>query len=206
MLADALLVEGVAGRADHPEGPDARARSPRRALAAGRRAGRRTPCRLGSPTQRLPVVDMIETSERTRSGCSIAIVWTIIPPIEAPTRWADSIPRWSISPNVSRGHVAQQVGRGARGGRRACRRGSAPRPTSILVERPMSRLSKRMTRKPRSASSAQKLLVPGDHLRRQAHHQEQRLAVGVAHLLVGRARSRWRGRSARRRRHASGTV
>ena len=29
------------------------------------------------------------------------------------------------------------------------------------------------------------LLVPGDHLRRQAHHQQQRLAVGVAHLLVG---------------------
>jgi hypothetical protein len=28
---------------------------------------------------------MIETSERTRSGCSIAIVCTIIPPIEAPT-------------------------------------------------------------------------------------------------------------------------
>ena len=27
-------------------------------------------------------------------------------------------------------------------------------------------------------------LVPGDHLRRQAHHQQQRLAVGVAHLLV----------------------
>ncbi len=28
------------------------------------------------------------------------------------------------------------------------------------------------------------LLVPGDHLRRQAHHQQQRLPVGVAHLLV----------------------
>ena len=49
----------------------------------------------------------------------------------------------------------------------------------------MSRLSKRTTRKPRSASSAQKLLVPGDHLRRQPHDQQQRLAVGVAHLLVG---------------------
>ena len=49
----------------------------------------------------------------------------------------------------------------------------------------MSRLSKRTTRKPRSASSAQKLLVPGEHLRPQAHHQQQRLAVGVADLLVG---------------------
>ena len=49
----------------------------------------------------------------------------------------------------------------------------------------MSRLSKRMTRKPRSASIAQKLLLPGEHLGRQAHHQEQRLAVGLADLLIG---------------------
>ncbi len=28
------------------------------------------------------------------------------------------------------------------------------------------------------------LFVPGDHLRRQTHDQEQRLAVGIAHLLV----------------------
>ncbi len=55
----------------------------------------------GIPTRRLPVVDIIETSDRTRSGLSIASVWAIIPPIEAPTTWADSIPRWSISPVVS---------------------------------------------------------------------------------------------------------
>ncbi len=56
---------------------------------------------VGSPSQRLPVLDIIETSERTRSGLRIAAVWAIIPPIEAPTRCADSIPRWSISPIVS---------------------------------------------------------------------------------------------------------
>ncbi len=28
------------------------------------------------------------------------------------------------------------------------------------------------------------LLLPGDHLRRQAHHQQQRLPLGSAHLLV----------------------
>ena len=33
----------------------------------------------------LPVVDIIEVSERTRLGCSIAIVWAIAPPIDAPT-------------------------------------------------------------------------------------------------------------------------
>ena len=31
---------------------------------------------------------------------------------------------------------------------------------------------------------AAEALVPGDHLRRQPHHQDQRLAVGLAHLLV----------------------
>ena len=31
---------------------------------------------------------------------------------------------------------------------------------------------------------AAEALVPGDHLRRQAHHEEERRAVGLAHLLV----------------------
>ena len=57
--------------------------------------------RLGGAARRLPVLDMIETIERTRSGCSIAVVWAIIPPIEAPTRWAESMSRWSIRPTVS---------------------------------------------------------------------------------------------------------
>ena len=56
---------------------------------------------MGEPTRRLPVVDIIETSERTRSGWRIAIVWPIIPPIEAPVTCADSIPSWSIRPKVS---------------------------------------------------------------------------------------------------------
>ena len=100
-LAHALLVERVAGRADHLEGLDD---ALDRRLALARRLAeqqRRRPCSSGCPTRRLPVVDMIETSERTRSGCSIAIVWAIIPPIEAPTTWADSIPRWSSRPTVS---------------------------------------------------------------------------------------------------------
>ena len=44
---------------------------------------------------------MIEVSERTRFGCSTAIVCTIIPPIDTPTTWALSQPRWSIRPKAS---------------------------------------------------------------------------------------------------------
>jgi hypothetical protein len=40
---------------------------------------------VGAPTIGSPVVDMIDVSDSTRDGCSIAIVWAIIPPIDAPT-------------------------------------------------------------------------------------------------------------------------
>ena len=49
----------------------------------------------------------------------------------------------------------------------------------------MSRLSKRMTRKPRSASIAQNSWFQPEHLRPQSHHQQQRLAAGVTDLLIG---------------------
>ena len=55
----------------------------------------------GWPLQKLPVLDMIETSESVRCGYRIATVWAIIPPIEAPTTWACSIPRWSSTPTLS---------------------------------------------------------------------------------------------------------
>ena len=55
----------------------------------------------GWPLKRLPVVDMIETSERTRSGWRAARLWAIIPPIDAPTTWARSIPSAVSSPAAS---------------------------------------------------------------------------------------------------------
>ena len=55
----------------------------------------------GWPEVRAPVLPMIETSERTRSGWLIATVCAIIAPIDAPTTWARSIPRWSSSPTTS---------------------------------------------------------------------------------------------------------
>ena len=56
---------------------------------------------VGCPTSASPVVDMIDVSVRTRAGCSMAIVCTIIPPIDAPTMWAESMPRWSSRPMPS---------------------------------------------------------------------------------------------------------
>ena len=53
---------------------------------------------LGWPTSGSPVVDMIDVSDSTRSGCSMAIVCTIMPPIDAPTMWARSMPRASSRP------------------------------------------------------------------------------------------------------------
>ena len=55
----------------------------------------------GWPLQNEPVLDMIEVSESVRSGCSIATRWAIMPPIEAPTMWACSMPRWSSTPMLS---------------------------------------------------------------------------------------------------------
>ena len=46
--------------------------------------------------------DMIEIRLFTRSGCSAATIWAIMPPIDAPTTWAAPIPSPSISPTVSR--------------------------------------------------------------------------------------------------------
>ena len=44
---------------------------------------------------------MIDVSDLTRRGWSIAIAWAIIPPIDTPTTWAASMPRWSSRPTAS---------------------------------------------------------------------------------------------------------
>ena len=56
---------------------------------------------VGLPTSRSPVVDITEVRVATRSGCSIASVWTIMPPIDTPKTWAVSMPRWSSTPTAS---------------------------------------------------------------------------------------------------------
>ena len=49
----------------------------------------------------VPVVDITDVSVSTRSGCSMATAWAIIPPSDAPTTWARSTPRWSSRPTAS---------------------------------------------------------------------------------------------------------
>ena len=99
-VAQVVLVAVEAGRADHAvdlqDVVDVRVALLRRRAeqdAVGRE--------LGWPDQRAPVLDMIEHSDSTARGCSIAIVWAIMPPIEAPTTCARSIPRWSSRPTAS---------------------------------------------------------------------------------------------------------
>ena len=128
---------------------------------------------VGWPFSRPPSLDMIETSESTRSGCSMAMVWAIMPPIEAPTTCARSDVEGVEQADGVVGHVGQRVGGGLLVAQRdlpdasaACRR--------PCVERPTSRLSKRTTWKPRSTSISQKLLVPGEHLRPEAHDEQDR--------------------------------
>ena len=53
------------------------------------------------PLLRSPVLDMIDVSDRTRCGCSIAMVCAIMPPIDIPTTCACSIPSASSRPMAS---------------------------------------------------------------------------------------------------------
>ena len=86
---------------------------------------------------------MIEVRERTTSGCSAAITWAIMPPIETPTTWAGAIPSSRRRPTASSA-MSESV---------YCSDPSRRRSISAIVggrkskwvERPMSRLSKRTT-------------------------------------------------------------
>ena len=102
-------------------------------------------CGCSQPTVRLPVVDMMLVIDRTRPGAPSAIVWTIMPPIDTPTRWAEVMPRWSSRPKASPARSSSEYG--------ACRLRPAKASTSIRrvtlprarEDRPTSRLSKRTT-------------------------------------------------------------
>ena len=82
-----------------------------RSVGAGRQERAAAPRAWAAPTSGSPVVDMIDVSVRTRVGCSMAMVWAIIPPIDAPTTWAASMPRSSSSADGVVGHVGEQVRR-----------------------------------------------------------------------------------------------
>jgi hypothetical protein len=83
------------------------------------------------------------------------MTWAIMPPIEAPTTWAQSMVSASIRPTASAAKSFNVYG-APTGFPAAARAKAATTSTgaadSNLLERPMSRLSKRTTRKPRCAS------------------------------------------------------
>ncbi len=101
-----------------------------------------------------PVVAIIDVKDRPRSGCAIAIVCPIWPPIDAPTMCASAMPGNSGNPTASAamsGNVyvteekcpASAAERSAAGASRKC------------VERPEPRLSKRIACSPPSTRAWQ---------------------------------------------------
>ena len=98
---------------------------------------------LALPCLRSPVFDMIDVRLATRVGCSMAMVCAIIPPIEMPTTWARSMPRWSSSPMPSWAmSLSRYAGLAKRRDSTAatCRRTEGAG-ASMWVDRPASRLS-----------------------------------------------------------------
>ena len=84
-------------------------------------------------------------SDRTRFGCAIAIVWAIMPPIETPHDVRRLEPEVVEQPEGVVGHVRQGVRRPhALPGEGPDQR-AAGDPARTRLERPASRLSKRMT-------------------------------------------------------------
>ena len=59
-------------------------------------------------------------------------------------------------------------------------------PPESWLDLPMSRLSKRMTRKPRAGELPAEIVVPMDHLGAEPHDQQHRLRIGVAEDLVAK--------------------
>ena len=91
-----------------------------------------------------PVVDITDVIDSNRSGCSMASVCTIIPPIDSPITCARSTPHASRTANASAAmsdnrYAAPDASTGA---------------SANDVDRPTSRLSKRITWRPRATNSS----------------------------------------------------
>ena len=110
---------------------------------------------FGVPTKRSPVVDIIEASEARAPAASIAICWAIIPPIEVPTTWARSMPRWSSRPKASAAMSVRRYGTfvGQAGHQPHRRSAPAPRPWWTAPHRDC-RTGSRRSHAPRTARTA----------------------------------------------------
>ena len=137
------------------------------------------------PTERRPVVDMIDTRESTRSRCSRASVWAIMPPIETPVTWALLDAEVVEQPDGVVGHVAQRVGQLGL---------TAHEPTDDIAA--MTALAAQLGR------ATDVAVVEADHVEAalgellaelrcppgqrpgEAHDQQQRRIIGVAERVV----------------------
>ena len=128
------------------------------------------PWRSGSP-----VCDITDVIDSSRSACSMASVWTIIPPIETPITWARSTPLASSTAIASAAMSDERVGRAA--ARRPGRRRSG-------VERPTSRLSKRITWNPAATNFSHQASAVVDALAAEPVDEEQRRVGGRPERLV----------------------
>ncbi len=138
------MSSGVGGKSGDPISPHTRVERATYASRDGPLGETSTGSSRGccQPTDRLPVVDMTLVSERTRPGCSIAIVWAIIPPIDTPTTWAESQPEMVEQADGVAGQVAHRVRRPhAAAGEGPQQRGPGHPAAARRVERPVSRLS-----------------------------------------------------------------
>ena len=151
-----------AGKPGLPITPNSATRcSTTASTSPGRGAGRSSALRAaaeGFASAALPVLDMIEVRLATRAGWPIATSCAIMPPIDAPTTCARAMPSASIRPTVSAAMSSSAYGDAT--GRRSHFAASASirfavPPPDIRDDRPLSRLSKRITRKPSRTSPAQ---------------------------------------------------
>jgi hypothetical protein len=127
---------------------------------------------------------MIETIERRRSECSIASGLRDHPP----HRGADDV--GGVDAEVVHqadrvgGHVAEQVGGAAAAAEHHVDPGRHPSRLDLGRAADVAVVEADDAEAALGQGRAE-FLVPGQHLRGQAHHQQQRLAGGVAHLLLG---------------------
>ena len=177
-----LVVALEVGRADLREDADgvlhvllavARRRLDEHGPDAGGTAGRSSATRCSTS---------IETSERTRSGCRAAIVWAIMPPIEAPTTCAALDPQVVEQPDAVARHVLERVAGGPLVAPQELehrRHGAVHplRPADVAVveaDHVEAAVGQR----------GAQVLVPAEHLRGEAHRQQHRGRLGVAERLV----------------------
>ena len=129
---------------------------------------------------------MIDVSERTRSGWSIAISWAIMPPIDMPTTWALVDAERVEQADRIVGHVARAVY-----SERSRRRSITALASSRFGRRDAGELGRQAAvavverdhPEPAGDELVDEPLRPVDQLPTQPHHQQQRFALTLLVVL-----------------------